>query len=170
MRKLTESGQYDIRYSENGDEIKLQQWLKWPGMTTHFSISTDQEMDIFIRNWVSFFRYKSCLTATYKGSPVGMATLFLMPYQKVSKHGMLYFIVDPKVQRKGIGSSLLKNIVHLGKTRFHLERIYLDVFEGSHAKPFLEYCGFHTVFYQEKFIKEPNGKYRGRYLMEERLV
>lgn len=170
MRKLTEMSEYDIRYSEKGDDQKLLEWMKWPAMTDNFPVETEREIELFVRNWGSFFRYKSGLTALYKGEPVGMAVLFLMPYKKVSRHGMLYFLVDPKLHRKGIGSSLIRNIVHLGKTRFHLERIYLDVFEGSNAKPFLEKCGFREVFYQARFVKEPKGTYRGRYLMEERLV
>jgi len=166
MKNITESGEYDLRFSEQGDEHHLLEWFKWPGMSENFPFETQREREIFTKNWASFFRYKCALTAVYKGKVVGMAVLFLMPYKKVSRHGMLYFIVDPRVQRKGVGSSLIKNIIHLGKTRFALERIYLDVYEGSNAKPFLEHCGFTEVLFQEKVVKGANGKYKGRHLME----
>ena len=56
----------------------------------------------------------------------GIATLFLMPYKKVSHISMLYLIVDPKYQRKGVGSSLLKNIMHYAK-KFKLESIHVSL-------------------------------------------
>ena len=169
MSRLTESDDFDIRYSEADDESSLRKWLNYPAMLNNFPMEKEENVNLVLRNWIGFFKYKSSLTATYKGKPVGIATLFLMPYKKVAHHSMMYFVVDPEMQRKGIGSSLMRNIKHLAKSRFKIEGIHLDVYSGMPGKPFLETCGFESLFEQEKFVKEQGGNYRSRFVMEARL-
>lgn len=169
MGKVTDSEHFDIRYSEAADESSLRKWLNYPAMLNNFPMEKEENVNLVLRNWTGFFKYKSSLTATYKGKPVGIATLFLMPYKKVAHHSMLYFIVDPEMQRKGVGFSLIKNIKHLAKTRFRVEGIHLDIYSGLSGKPFLEACGFTALFEQKQFVKEENGTYRSRFVMEAKL-
>ena len=168
MVKLADRPEYDIRYSEAQDEKQLREWLKWPGMLSNFPFDNEKEMDPFIKNWVGFFQYKCSLTATYKGKVIGICTLFLMPYRKVAHHSMLNFIVDPHMQGRGIGSSLLKNIKHLAKNSFKVEGIHFDVYEGFKGMEMLKNQGFHEVFTQKDFVIE-NGKHFSRTLMEVKL-
>ncbi len=169
MRKLTESDEYDIRYSNSSDTKKLSEWLKWPGVSKAFPYESEEERNLFVMNWAAFYRYKCTLTATYKGSPVGMAILFLMPYRKVSKHAMLSVIVEPALQRKGIGRSLVRNINHLGQTRFQLHRIYFDVYGDQGVQSFFSSCGYNLVCSQKKYVKEAENVYLDRHLMELRF-
>ena len=167
-QKKAELPTFDIRYSEEKDQKHLEQWLAFPHVLDCFPMATQQETHLMVRNWMSFCRYRSSLTAVFREKPIGIATIFLMPYRKVAHHGMLYFMVSPKFQREGVGAALIKNIKHLGKQAFHLEGLHLDIYEGCAALPFLKSQGFHEVLRQEKFVKE-NGKYRSRILMEAKL-
>lgn len=166
---ITDKETYDVRYTTLDDEPYLKKWLHWPGVKEWYPFREEKELELMTRNWIGFHKFKCSLTATYKGKPVGIATLFLMPYRKVAHASMLYIIVDPHMVKKGVGSSLIKNILHLAKTYFRLESIHFDIFEGSPLQGILEKAGFKVLCRQEKWIKEKDGTYKARLLMEVKL-
>lgn len=161
--KISEESTFDIRYSREEDLPFLEKWLgecrKW------YPVSSDKDVEIMAKNWLGFYRYGASLTATYQNVPVGIATLFLMPYRKVIHHCLVYFIVDPRRSRQGIGSSLIKNINHLGKSYFRFKWMNIELFEGCPAIPLLEKAGYTEVFKQEKFVKLDR-EYLGRHLYQ----
>lgn len=161
--KMTEESDYDIRYSNESDAPLLHQWLgecrRW------YPVSSDQDVQAMANNWIGFHRYGASLTASYKNQPVGIATLFLMPYRKVIHHCLVYFIVDPRHARKGVGTSLLKNINHLGQNYFRFEWMNIEIFEGCPAISLIEKGSYEKIFEQEKFVKEKEG-YLSRYVYQ----
>ena len=160
---ITKDSDFDIRYSTQDDLPFLHKWLgecrKW------YPVSSDKDVEAMAKNWIGFHRYGASLTAVYKNQPVGIATLFLIPYRKVIHHCLVYFTVDPNKARKGVGTTLIKNIDHLGKSYFRFEWMNIEVFEGCSAIPLLEKAGYKQVFKQEKFVKE-NGGYLARHLYQ----
>jgi putative acetyltransferase len=159
---------YDIRYTNTTDEPYLRQWMSAPGMLHWFPMLQEKEVEDAIQCWIGFSRFNCSLTATINGIPCGIGTLFLMPYQKVSHHCLIKIIVDPQHQRKGIGSSLLKNLKHLAKNYFHLELMHVEVFEGNPLHSLLLKHDFQEFARQERYVKE-NGKYLTRILLESYL-
>ena len=117
---LAEEIAFDIRYTANADEPFLREWILVPQMRKWYPPSSNADVEGFVRNWIGFARFKCSLTAVYNNEPVGVATIFLMPYIKVAHLSMLYIAVDPRFQRKGIGASLVKNILNLAKTKFSI--------------------------------------------------
>jgi GNAT superfamily N-acetyltransferase len=166
MEKLSSQSDYDIRYSNQGDLPYLEKWLKDPEMQRWYPISTEQDLTMMAKNWIGFSKYGASLTATYQNEPVGIATLFLMPYRKVIHHCLLYFIVSPEKSRRGVGTSILRNITHLGKSYFHFEKMHIEVYEGCPAIPLLIKEGYREVYRQERFIKESEGHYLARIVYE----
>lgn len=166
---LTDKDTFDLRYTVPEDEPYLRKWLNWPGVIEWYPFRKENEKELMIRNWIGFCKYKCSLTATYKGKAIGIATLFLMPYRKVAHASMLYMIVDPHMWKKGVGSSLLKNILHLAKNYFRLESVHFDIFEGCPLEGILLKAGFKQICRQEKWIKEADGTYKARLLMEAKL-
>ncbi len=158
------SSDFDIRYTEEGDYEFLNSWVSVEGGCDPFPFSPD-EKEGALKNWISFTRISSCLTGTWKGVPCAMAILFLMPYKKVAHHCPFYLIVDPAHRRQGIGASMLRNILHLGKTRFRLESVHAEVFEPSGLLPLLASMNFQIFARQENFVHW-NGKERARILLE----
>ena len=159
---------HDIRYTYVTDISYLRQWLKTPGMLHWFPVSAEKELEDAIQCWIGFCRWSSSLTATIDHVPCAIGTLFLMPYKKVAHHCLFKIIVDPKYQRQGIGSSLLKNLKHLAKNYFHLEMMNIEVFEGNPILDLLKKHDFYEVVRQKKFVKE-DGKYLERIVMETKL-
>jgi RimJ/RimL family protein N-acetyltransferase len=158
----------DIRYSYVTDVIYLRRWLTHPGMLHWFPLETSQEVEAAIQSWMSMVRHSAALTATINNVPCAMGVLFLMPYKKVSHQCMFKLIVDPAFQRRGIGTSLVKNLKHLAKNYFHLELMHIDVFEKNPLIDLLMKMDFQQYGYQEKFIKEGD-HYLARVLLEAHL-
>lgn len=159
---------YNIRYTYVTDTFYLKKWLAHPGMLHWFPIDEEKEVQDAVACWIGFSKYSCSLTATLDGVPCAIGTLFLMPYRKVAHHCLFKVIVDPAHQRKGIGSSLVKNLKHLAKNYFHLELIHIEVFEDNPLIPILLKLDFHEIARQEKFVKEGD-TYLARVLLESYL-
>ena len=165
-RKVIEEVDYDVRYSSTSDEPFLKEWILNSEMRQWYPPSSNEDVEGFVRNWIGFSRFMCSLTAVYENKPVGVATIFLMPYVKVAHLCMLYMAVDPDFQRRGVGSSLLKNILHLAKTKFtRLESMHVEVFEGSPIIGLLEMQGFKKIVTQKNYVKLQNG-FKAREIFE----
>lgn len=157
-----------IRYTTMTDAPYLREWLMAPGILHWFPMQEEKEVDDATACWIGFCRYSSSLTATIDNVPVGIGTLFLMPYRKVAHHCLFKIIVDPKHHRKGVGHSLLKNLKHLAKNYFRLELIHIEVFEGNPLLHLLQKNDFREFARQDRYVKEGD-KYYGRVLLESNL-
>ena len=166
MERLPDQSDYDIRYSNQGDLPYLEKWLTLAEVQRWYPISTKEDLEMMAKNWIGFSKYGASLTASYKNEPVAIATLFLMPYRKVVHHCLLYFIVNPEKTGRSVGSSILRNITHLGKSYFRFEKIQIEVYDGCPAIPLLIKEGYHEVYRQERFIKESDGTYLARIAYE----
>lgn len=160
---------FDIRYTYVTDITYLRQWVWSEGMLQWFPMSTEKEVEDAIQCWIGFSRWSSSLTATINHVPCAIGTLFLMPYKKVAHHCLFKVIVDPKHQKKGIGSSMIKNLKHLAKNYFHLEMMNIEVFEGNPILELLKNLEFYEFARQDKYVKGEDGKYLSRILMETNL-
>jgi len=147
---------HDIRYTAPTDYSYLLEWLSDPEDLKYYPMSQGKELEMGAKNWIGFSRYKCSLTATVDNNPCGIATLYLMPYRKVAHLCLFYIIVDKKFRRKGIATSLLKNLQNLASTYFSLESFHAEVFEGSPLIPLLEKEGFDCVVTQDRFVKIDN--------------
>ena len=165
---ITSLEELNIRYTTVEDELFLREWLLLPGMRHWFSMEEDSEVEEMVKIWIGFSRFKCSLTAVYKEQVCGIATLFLMPYVKLIHFAMGYLIVSPSFQRKGVGSSLVKNLEHLAKTYFSLERMHYEVFGDNPLIPLLMKQGYQRLFTQERYVKEEGG-YLGRTILEKAL-
>ena len=102
-QKPEEIAGLDIRYSYLTDAPALREWLFDPQVQRWFPVAEEREIEDAIQCWIGFSRYSSSLTATLdKGATIcGIATLFLMPYRKVSHHCLFKMVVDPKHRASG---------------------------------------------------------------------
>lgn len=169
MSNITESPDYDIRYSKPTDLPYLKRWVSDHDSAKWYPVSSEKDIDDMTKNWIGFSRFGASLTADYRGSPVGIATLFLMPYRKLIHHCLLYFIVDPNHRRRGIGTSIVRNANHLGKTYFRFEKIHLETYEGCPGIFILKKLRYKEIFRQQHFVREKDGIYLDRIVMEVEL-
>lgn len=150
---ITDHSSYDLRYTRILDKGSLIRWISHPEVVRWFPIEGEKEKELFLRNWIGFSRFRSSLTAIYDHKPIGMATLYLMPYKKVAHLSMFNMVVDPAFQRKGVGRSLVRNLIHLAKTEFKLLSIHAEIIEGCPLIGLLDSLGFTEVFHQDDFFK-----------------
>lgn len=158
----------EIRYTLPSDGVYMQQWLNDPKILRGFPLKTEAEIRDSVNFWVGFYRYHSSLTAVYEGEVAGVATLILNPYIKVSHHSLISIIVGEPYRNKGIGTALLNNLCHLAKSRFHLEILYLEVYEENPAIELYKRFGFIEVGRQRRFYKDEVG-YLAKITMEKDL-
>jgi len=161
---MTFLSDFDIRYSEQNDLESLIRWFSVDGACDDFPFG-EAEKDEALKNWIGFSKFKASLTGVLQNDPCAIGTLFLMPYKKIAHHCSFYLIVDPEHRRKGIGLAMLRNLLHLAKTRFHLESVHAEIFDPSPLFPLLQKMEFETFARQENFA-HIDGCSRARILME----
>jgi putative acetyltransferase len=156
----------EMRYTEFSDAPYLKEWLSDPQVTHWFPMDDNVEIDDGVNRWIGFARYRCSLTALLNGVPCGIATLFLQPYRKLAHQCEFGIIVSPQYRDQGIGSDLIKNIIHLGRDYFKIELLHLQVYAKNPAVNLYKRFGFQEFGHQKHWIKERNGEYVGRLFME----
>ena len=162
------SSHLDIRYSCKEDLLFLRKWMSKPESLRFLSVE-QTEIKVFSENWIGFSRYSSSLTLTLNKEPIGIATLFLMPYLKLIHHSSVYMILDPKMQKEKIARMLIKNINHLAKNYFHFEKVYFETFEGDPLLFWMMKEEYKEVARQKNCVKEENNRYLARLILEKQL-
>lgn len=155
----------EIRYTLPEDIDPLREWLQEPEVLKGFPMADPSEIEDSVKHWIGFSKYRSSLTAVHNGKACGIATLCLMPYRKLAHQCLLSIIVSKEMRGKGVGTLLMNNIMHLAKTYFRIEVIYLEVYEGNRAISLYKRFGFYEIGYQKYFMKE-HGEYIGKVIME----
>lgn len=159
----------EIRYSDLADGKYLKQWLLEPSIARWFPVHDMPEIDDAVARWIGFSRYKCSLTAVKNGEPCGIATLYLQPYRKLAHQCEFGIIVSKEQRGKGIGTELIRNLIHLAKENFHIELLHLQVYIENPAINLYKRMGFVEFGRQTHWIKEVDGTYTGRVFMEKNL-
>ncbi len=166
LENLKEPEGFDIRYMEASDASQLKRWLQQEGMHKCFPMRNEKEIEDAVARWISFSKIRAGLTATIHGQPIGLAALYLMPYQSLAHQCEWGLILDNSMQNKGVGKVLFKNLLHLAKTKFKLELLHLQVYEdNARGIHFFQELGFKEFGRQSHWLKEGD-KYKARIFME----
>lgn len=159
----------EYRFMSYEDQPFLNSWLQDPDTARWFLISNAQERDFVVKQWMSYIPARCGLTALKNGIPVGICTLYLQPFSKLSHQADFGIVVAPHSRGEGIGSGLLENLIHLAKTDFEINLLHLQVCEGNPAIHLYQRFGFKEFGRQSNWIKEGPGSYSGRIFLEKDL-
>ncbi len=159
----------EVRFTVDEDGKAMRTWFDEPRILRWFPMQEPAEIDDSVQRWISFARYQCSLTGIYEGEIAGFATLYLQPYRKLIHQCEFGIIVNPKFRNKGIGSDMLRNLMHMAKTKFKIEVLHLQVYDENPAVALYERFGFVRFGHQERWIKEEDGTFRGRIFMERYL-
>lgn len=166
---MSKKQQIEFRYSDESIGDYLREWFKEPGVLRWFPCQENNEVEDTIKMLCGFTRWKCALTAFIDHKPVGFAVLFLHAYKKIAHQCLFGMLVDPNYRNQGVGTNLLLNLIEMGKKNFNLEILYLEVFEGNPAISLYRRLGFREVGYHPYWLKEDDGKFRSKIVMEKVL-
>jgi len=166
---MVEIDKLKIRFTEKSDAKYLLKWLSDPEILKWFPMCNKFEIEDSVRVWMSYMANKAVLTAVYDGKVCGNALLYLNFLKKISHTALFAIIVDKEYRGKGIGFSLLKELFKLAKERFKLESLHLEVYKGNPAIKLYERLGFQRYGVHKKFLKELDGTYYDKILMQKNL-
>lgn len=158
-----------IRAGEESDEKDLIAWLSQPGVLQWFPLTDLREIEDAARIWVSYAKQGALLTALWDGKPCGIANLYIQPFKKLAHQCLFAIIVDDAYRGKGVGTKLLQSLIDLAKNQFHLECLHLEVYEKNPAIRLYERFGFVEYGKHKRFIKETDGTYLTKILMQKQL-
>lgn len=160
--------QISFRFAEEADQKYLIEWLSQPGVLEGFPLYDMREIEDAAKIWLSYTKHHAVLMALWDEVPCGIANLYLQPYQKMAHQCLFAIIVDEKYRGKGVGAKLLRELMALGKERFHLKFLHLEVYRGNPAIELYIRLGFKQYGVHPKFIKD-NGRYIDKILMQKYL-
>jgi GNAT superfamily N-acetyltransferase len=162
------SNSQTFRFTSPEDAPYLHEWLNEPSILRWFPMYDAKEIEDAVRIWVSYARIHAGLTVEWEGKPCGFANLYIQPFRKLAHTCLFSIIVQKQMRGKGIGKSLLEELMKLAKMKFHIEILHLEVYEGNPAKKLYERLGFVEFGCHKKSIKEEQG-YLDKHFMQKPL-
>jgi ribosomal protein S18 acetylase RimI-like enzyme len=151
------------------DLESYKQWLQQPGVLEGFPMSDKQEIDDVVRLWDQYIAKGASITALHKKKPVGAANLYVQEVEKLKHHSLFVILVDEKHRGKGIGTFLIKELQNLAKNTFGIEILHLEVYDKNPAVRLYERVGFKKYAHHSNYLKNVNGNYFGKILMQMEL-
>jgi putative acetyltransferase len=140
-----------------------------PEIISGFPMTTLAEIQDSCNIWMEMALKGMGLTMEVEGKVAGMITLYVPMYKKLAKTSLFSIVVSKAFRRQNMGTQLIHAIEKLGKEKYGLKIIHLEVYEKNEAAIKLyTKLGYAYVGCQEKFIKE-NGQFFSKILMEKRL-
>ncbi len=150
----------------DADLFYLKKWLLDPVVIGWFPMSNLQEVEDALKVWQTYARLGSVFTAEVNGVPCGVANLYLQPYEKLKNQCLFAIVVGEEHRGKGIGTRLLKHIMHEAKHKFGIRNLHLEVYEGNPAYNLYKRLGFKEYGKHERFLKEADGSYHSKISMQ----
>lgn len=161
--------QVEIFPSVEADMISLRVWMREPGILRWFPMIRDIEVADALHYWKSFFPLGSSITAFVDGEPAGIANIYIQSFPKVRHQALFVIVVGDKWRGKGVGTQLIEHTIRLAKKKFHLKILHLEVYENNPAIRLYERMGFKEYGRHLNSLKEQDGTYRAKIMMEKRL-
>ncbi len=157
-----------IRFAQKSDGKYLEKWLD-ESVLQWFPMCNKAEVADAVNIWMSFTQYRAVLTAEIDKKPVGSALIYLQSYVKLAHQALFAIIIDKDYRGKGVGTTLINELIKIAKERFKLEILHLEVYETNPAIHLYERFGFKKYGVHKKFLKDQNGKYYDKILMQKNI-
>jgi len=160
---------FKIRPSLVSDATYLYNWLMDKSIIQWFPMCNKLEVDDAVNISMSYIQYNAAITAISDNIPCGFANLYLHFNEKLKHQALFVIIVDPLFRGKGVGTEIIKELFKMAKNQFNIELLHLEVYEGNPAKKLYERLGFVEYGVHKKFLKDLDGKYYDKILMQKLL-
>lgn len=154
-----------IEKSTIKDAQLFERLLLEPDVLEFFPMWGIKEIKDSVRVWEMYCKKETSLTSYVDGKACGLAYLNIQVYKKFSHQCLLTIIVDKNYRNQGVGTKLIEEVILLGKKKFGIELLHLEVYEGNPAINLYKRLGFEEFGIHRKWLKD-NGKYIGKIFMQ----
>jgi RimJ/RimL family protein N-acetyltransferase len=150
------------------DTAYLAKWLADPSVLRWFPMTNEKEVADSIRIWTSYIMMNAAVTAEWESVPCGMANLYIQPFKKYAHQCLFSIVVDEKYRNKGVGTAMIQELIRLGKSKFGIEILHLEVYDGNPAINLYKRLGFVEYGRHPRFLKSGD-EYIDKVMMEKTL-
>lgn len=155
-----------VRVMVDADVFFLTRWLMDPVVLGYFPMSNLREVQEATKIWQLYARRGSAYTIEVNGTPMGMANLYVHTYEKMRYQSLFAIVVGPEHRGKGVGGHLLRHVIKQARDTYGMHRLHLEVYQGNPAYNLYKRHGFVEYGKHENFLKEADGSYEAKILME----
>ncbi len=147
----------------------IEKWLMEPGTLAGFPMENQREVADAVAIWLRYVGQGTALTALHKKTPCAAANLYIQPIEKLKHQCLFVVIVDGRYRNQGIGRLLVQALERRAKERFNIEVLHLEVYENNKAIRLYERLGFTRYGVHPRFLKDQDGNYYDKILMQKQL-
>ncbi len=158
-----------MRDTNTSDAPYLKEWLMDEEVLKGFPMIDEREVDDAIRIWMDFMKKGASITALYNKEPCGCANLYIQTIEKLKHQCLFVIVVGKKYRGQGVGTVLMKALEKRAKETFGIEILHLEVYENNPAIRLYERLGFVRYGVHPRYLKEPDGTYYDKILLQKRL-
>ena len=162
-----------LRYEvSKEDQIPiLASWLSEPGILRWFPMVNQLEIEDACKVWIGYFAktYGSSFTVWEGEEIVGFFNFYLSAVEKLRHQSLFSIIVHPQKRGQGLGRQIIKEMITRAKRDFKLELLHLEVYRENPARRLYASMGFEEYGVHADFLKENDGTYRDKILMQQWL-
>jgi len=159
----------EVRLSVLEDIPYLSAWLNDPSVLRWFPMVDALEVEDSVRIWTGYIRLKSALTICVDAKPVGMANLYISPFQKLAHQSLFSIMIDENYRGQGLGTRLMETLIQVAQKDHKIELLHLEVYDGNPAIGLYKKMGFKEYGRHPRFIKLDKDAYVDKVLMQREL-
>jgi len=162
-----------IRFEKSKEEEIpiLQQWLTEPDILKWFPMVNTLEIEDACKVWIGYYgkTFGSAFTIFEGEEVVGFFNFYLSAVEKLRHQSLFSIIVHPQKRGQGLGRQIIKEMIIRAKRDFYLELLHLEVYRENPARRLYASMGFVEYGVHANFLKENDGTYRDKILMQQWL-
>lgn len=159
-----------LRISIPTDEDHLLHFLQDRETAKWFPCVSTSETFHMCAMWSSYFKVGCSLTALDSNKdPIGIATLLIPDFKKLSNTCDFTIVVAPNKRKHGVGSLLIKNLEMLARDKFDIRNLALSVYDTNPAIRLYEKLAYTQCGRVDSYALV-DGKYVDRILMQKKLT
>lgn len=158
----------DIRPAVLEDIPYLSAFLNDPTVLQWYPMTDAREVEDSVRIWTGYIRLQAALTLCLDETPIGMANLYISPFQKLAHQTLFSILINERYRGQGFGTLLMERLIKFAKEEHKIELLHLEVYDGNPAIGLYKKTGFIEYGRHPHFIKLENG-YVDKVLMQREL-